>query len=87
MPQAGTFAPTARNILSAPGTANWDMSFAKFIPIGEGWRIEIRADSFNTFNHTQFMNVGTSFTTPAAFGRVTSAKNPRFFMIGARIEY
>jgi hypothetical protein len=86
-PVPGTFSPVARNILSGPGWNNHDMSFAKYIPFGESRRLEIRADGFNVFNHTQFNAVGTSFSTPQSFGRVTSARDPRSFMVGARLQF
>ena len=50
-------------------------------------RFELRADAFNIFNHTQFDVVGTTFTTPATFGKVTSTRNERSFMVGARIQF
>jgi hypothetical protein len=87
LPAFGTFSPVARNILSGPGWNNWDMSFAKFVRFSESRRLEIRADGFNVFNHTQFNGVGTSFTTPSAFGRVTSTRNERSFMLGTRFEF
>ena len=86
-PAFGTFSPTARNILSGPGWNNWDLSFAKHLALTEGWNLEIRADGFNVFNHTQFAGIGTSFFTPAAFGKVTSSRNERSFMLGMRIEF
>jgi hypothetical protein len=63
------------------------MSFAKIVRLGEGRQVEIRADGFNIFNHTQFDGVGTTFTTTSTFGRVTSARNPRSFMVGARVQF
>jgi hypothetical protein len=86
-PAFGTFSPVARNIMSGPGWNVWDVSFAKFIPVTESTRLEIRADSFNLFNHTQWNGVGTSFFVPSAFGRVTSTRNERSFMLGARLEF
>ena len=86
-PALGTFSPVARNILSGPGWNQWDVSFVKMIPFGEGRRVELRADGFNFFNHTQWNGVGTTFTTPATFGRITSTRNERSFMIGTRIQF
>ncbi len=83
----GTFSPVARNILSGPGWNQFDMSFAKNVRITEQVRCTLRADGFNVFNHTQFASVGTSFFTPATFGRVTAARDPRSFMVGARIQF
>jgi hypothetical protein len=86
-PAFGTFSTVARNIMSGPGWNVWDMSFNKYFQIAESTRLEIRADGFNVFNHTQWDGVGTSFFTPASFGRVTSTRNERSFMVGARLQF
>ncbi len=86
-PPLGTFSPVARNILSGPGWNQWDLSFVKAIPFGEGRRVELRADGFNIFNHTQFNTVGTNFQQPATFGRITATRNERNFMAGIRIQF
>ena len=31
--------------------------------------------------------IGTSFATPSTFGRVTSARDPRSFMLGGRLQF
>jgi hypothetical protein len=87
LPAFGTFSNTARNVLSGPGWQLFDMSFQKVVRFAEGRQIEFRADGFNIFNHTQFDTVGTTFTTPATFGRVTASRNERNFMVGARIQF
>lgn len=87
LPEFGTFSPLSRNVLTGPGWNNFDMSFTKFIRIGEKRRLEIRADGFNVFNHTQFNGVGTSYLTPQTFGRITSTRNERSFMVGSRLEF
>ncbi|HEU0120863.1 MAG TPA: TonB-dependent receptor [Bryobacteraceae bacterium] len=86
-PALGTFSPVARNILSGPGWNQVDTTFMKFIQLHEKVRFELRAEAYNLFNHTQFAGVGTVFTTPSTFGRVTSARDPRSMMLGARIQF
>jgi hypothetical protein len=86
-PAFGTFSSVARNILRAPGTNTFDMSLAKVVRLGEGRQLELRGDAFNVFNNTQFAGVGSSFFTPSTFGRVTSARNERNLMVGARIQF
>jgi hypothetical protein len=83
----GTFSPVGRNALSGPGWNQFDMSFAKIIRITEGRQLEVRADGFNIFNHTQFASVGTSFFTPSSFGKITATRDPRTFMVGARLQF
>ncbi|MFN7932310.1 MAG: carboxypeptidase regulatory-like domain-containing protein [Bryobacteraceae bacterium] len=86
-PALGTFSSVARNVLSGPGWNQWDTTFMKYFAIKEGVRFELRAEAYNLFNHTQWDGVGTTFTTPTTFGQVTSARNPRSFMIGGRIQF
>jgi len=86
-PELGTFSPVGRNILSGPGWNQWDFSFVKKVPVTEGRVLEIRADGFNFFNHTQWNGVGTSLNQPATFGRITSTRNERSFMAGLRFQF
>jgi hypothetical protein len=86
-PALGTFSPVGRNILSGPGWNQVDMTFMKYFRMTEGVRLELRAEAYNIFNHTQFNAVGTNFNTPSTFGRVTSARDPRSMMLGARIQF
>jgi hypothetical protein len=59
----------------------------KYFRLTEKVRFELRAEAYNLFNHTQFATVGTSFTTPSTFGRVTVARDPRSMMVGARLQF
>ncbi len=86
-PPLGTFATTGRNLVSIPGTNNWDMSLHKTFKLYERMNLQFRADAFNPFNHTEFMTVGKTITTPAQFGKVTAAKNARNLMLGLRLEW
>ncbi|MEZ5402681.1 MAG: hypothetical protein R2729_23605 [Bryobacteraceae bacterium] len=86
-PALGTFSSLGRNTISGPGWNQWDISFVKKVPFGEGRQLELRADGFNFFNHTQWNGVGTTLNQPATFGRITSTRNERSFMVGARIQF
>jgi hypothetical protein len=87
-PALSAFSPLGRNILSAPGINNWDIGLSKIFKLhGERPTLEVRAESYNTFNHTEFNAVGVTFFTPSNFGRVTSAKNERSFMVGMRLQF
>ncbi|HWY57560.1 MAG TPA: carboxypeptidase regulatory-like domain-containing protein [Terriglobales bacterium] len=53
-PRGLTFGDIGRNFLNNPSRLNFDMSVLKHFPIREGSEIEVRAEAFNIFNHTQF---------------------------------
>jgi hypothetical protein len=49
-----------------PGDNNWDISLFKNIPLrGEAMKLQLRVETFNTFNHTRF----NSFNSGATFNQ------------------
>jgi hypothetical protein len=84
----------AHNIVRGPGRDNWNLSLFKSFVISEsrGSRFEFRAESFNTWNHTQFRGDynggGISVNQGASdFGQVKSAFDPRVFQLGAKLIF
>jgi hypothetical protein len=82
------------NALRGPGRQNWNLSLFKNFMISEsrGTRFELRADAFNTWNHTQFhgdVNTGgiTLQTGAGDFGQVKTAFDPREFQLGAKLVF
>ena len=53
-PLAGAFGNSGRNILLEPGINNWDMGVGKSFSLFEGVALQLRCETFNTFNHTQW---------------------------------
>ncbi len=57
------------NYLTGPGINNWDISLQKQFSIRERMTLQLRGDTFNSFNHTQFSGINstinyTSLTNP-----------------------
>ena len=50
----GAYANGGRSTLPLRGINNFDLSFAKRIPITEHKLVEIRAEMYNAFNHSQY---------------------------------
>ncbi|MEJ7608315.1 MAG: hypothetical protein WKF37_19115, partial [Bryobacteraceae bacterium] len=53
-PAAGFLGNSGRGILRAPGINNWDTGFFKNFTVTERVRTQLRLESFNTWNHTQW---------------------------------
>jgi hypothetical protein len=90
VPAAGTFGNLARNIQRGFGLNNWDVGINKnfAIPrIGEAGRLQIRAEFFNIWNHTQFNGINTSVNQPATFGIVNSTLNPRILQLAGKLYF
>ncbi|HEV2495470.1 MAG TPA: carboxypeptidase-like regulatory domain-containing protein [Terriglobia bacterium] len=77
--EPGMFGYMGRNLLTGPGRNNWDLALHKNVALpwfrGEQSTLQIRLETFNSFNHPQwrYINVGCSGAPNAdgspAFGR------------------
>jgi hypothetical protein len=82
------------DVVRGPGRDDWNLALFKTFVISEarGTRFEFRAESFNTWNHTQFKgdanNGGMSLSQGASnFGAVTSAFDPREFQLVGKLIF
>jgi hypothetical protein len=71
------FGTMGRNLLSGSAASNWDFSLFKRFRVREGQELEFRFEMFNTFNHPNFANPGSSIAAPATFGRSWAASTAR----------
>jgi hypothetical protein len=83
------FGNSRRGIVRGPGQDNTDLSLVREIRLplyDEGQRLELRAESFNLFNHAQFANPIT--TRGSGFGQITStAVMARLLQLAAKISF
>jgi hypothetical protein len=83
------FGNTGKDSVVGPGIINWNLSLFKAIPLtshDEGPRIELRFESFNTFNHTSFQGVDTGFHD-GNFATVTNDYGPRTMELGGKFIF
>jgi hypothetical protein len=81
-----TFGNLTQNGVWGPGRDNWNIALFKNFSIKERLHLELRFESYNTFNHPQMWNVDTT-TGDVNFGKVTSAYDPRVFQLGAKLIF
>lgn len=62
-----------RNTYQQPGLNNWDTSLFKNFHLSERFNTQLRWETFNTLNHTQFGNANTNTQSPT-FGAITSTR-------------
>lgn len=77
-----------------PGMINLNASLFKTFRLTERARLDFRAESFNVFNHVNLNDPGVTFTpntqgvnNNAAFGRITTAMDPRRCQMGLRLVF
>jgi len=85
-----TFGNSPTGIVDGPGQANLDLALSKAISVSwphEKSTLELRAELFNAFNHPQFANPDTNFSSPT-FGVISSTSvNPRLVQLGLRFGF
>jgi hypothetical protein len=87
-PTIGQWGNLENDSINGPGRHNWNLSLFKSFVFSEsrGSKLELRFESFNTWNHTQFSGVSSAFSA-GDFGRVTSVQDPRNLQLGAKIYF
>ncbi|MGH9672370.1 MAG: TonB-dependent receptor domain-containing protein, partial [Bryobacteraceae bacterium] len=69
-----------------PRRWNLNFSLGKNFAIGERWRLQMRGDMFNFFNHTNFSSVTTDITS-GNFGRYSGTTGARVVQLNARLSW
>ena len=83
------FGDARKDNVVGPGLFNWNLSLYKTFKITRGDNsptFQLRAESYNTFNHTQFNNIDTG-TSDTNYGKVTSTYDPRTLQFGAKFLF
>jgi hypothetical protein len=86
-----------RSSVKGPGRDAWNISLFKDFHFTEGSGVQFKAESFNTFNHTQFTGVDTGVlsgqlgTGAGAYngtaGAINGVADPRVFQFGAKAYF
>jgi hypothetical protein len=76
----------ARGAINGPTTTRFDFTLSKNIRFGETMRVQLRAESFNILNHTNFQTIVVNVTS-ATYGNVTVVRDPRTIQLGAKFIF
>jgi len=102
--EPGMFGYMGRNVLTGPGRNNWDLALLKDFQApwfnGEHSTFQFRLETFNTFNHPQWVtiNAGCGGQTPFGSpcngnannyqnGEVSAARSPRLVQVGLKFIF
>lgn len=96
---SGVFSPKVNFFL--PGITNFDTALFKNMPIEGKLRLQLRVETYNTFNHSEFNAVNATATyanansqdpnvnpqTNSTFGQLSGTANPRYMQIALRLDF
>jgi hypothetical protein len=96
-PTNGSVGSIGRNAFRGPGINNWDMSLFKNFNFTERMYLQLRLESYNTFNHPQPNSVSVGFTSTttgapasvynASQGLTNGFRDPREIQLGAKFYF
>jgi hypothetical protein len=93
----GVFSPKVSYFL--PGNGNFDTALFKNWSIENKATVQLRVETYNTFNHTQFNSVddtavfqnanqsSTNTQLSGTFGQKNGAQNPRYMQLALRVSF
>ena len=82
----GTFGDCGRNIVNGPGFKDFDLAAMKLIQFKESRRLELRLETFNLFNATNF-DLPNRFAFTPNFGKIFSAGPSRQIQLGMKFSF
>ncbi len=80
------FGNSHKDAVVGPGRVNFNTSLYKSFEMTERAHLELRFESFNTFNHAEFQNLNTS-QNGNNFGWVNNDWGPRVMELGGKIVF
>ena len=95
MPAVGTYGNAPKVFFRGPGINNWNMALLKNVQVKERLRLQLRVETYNTFNQTQFsglntaaqFNPATGAQTNVKLGTFTAARDPRQMQMALRLMF
>ncbi len=69
------FGNLGRNVVIGPSFHNTDLSVMKTMTLAQRYRVQLRVDAFDVFNHANFGPPGNVVGTPT-FGKITRTRLP-----------
>jgi len=84
---SGAYGNMSKMPFRVPSYNNLDFSLVKETPVYEGMNLELRAESFNTYNAVIAGNPGTTIGNASAGLATTQGNTPRQLQFGAKIIF
>jgi hypothetical protein len=82
----GTFGSVGRGTIRGPEYFDVDLSIFKDFAFGERYKLQFRAESFNTENRPNFQNPVATVSS-GTFGRITAANDPRVLQLALKFMF
>ena len=85
--QLGIIGDSPRTVCCGPGINGFDLALLKDTAVSERTELQFRAEFFNLFNHTQFVNPDGNISDGATFGTVVRTRDPRLIQFAVKLVF
>ena len=83
----GIYGDARRGLIYGPGDVTTDLAVLRYLNVGGGVRLQLRAEMFNLFNKANFNLPNTTLSSGASFGRITGAGAGRVIQLAAKLVW
>jgi hypothetical protein len=92
----GQLGNAKRRMFYGPGIENFDLALEKSVRFSDARSLELRFESFNTFNRAQFYGPAAvdgqiedkiEDSTLGNYGKIVSAASPRLLQLAAKLRF
>ena len=85
----GTFGNSSRRFFYGPGINNYDIALRKITRVTESASLELRFETFNSFNHAQFDGASAvdGNRDDATFGQILKSQPGRVSQVGVKFLF
>ena len=78
---------SGRGIIRGPGYEGWNLAASKNLLFKERFRFQLRGEASNAFNHSNPNTFGSLSIVSAAFGTVTTYRDPRIIQLAGKFYF
>jgi hypothetical protein len=87
-----TFGNVGKGSLRFPGLYSWDMGISRNFSITERFKVQLRGEFFNVFNHVNFLSDETTVNNASTFSNgnfatLRTAMDPRIGQIALKLNF
>ena len=88
VPAVGFCGDSGPTVLNGPGLNNWDTGVQESFVVPRGpVRLQLRAEIFNAWNHTQFQPPNANSGAGVNFGRISASRLPRLIQLALKFAW
>jgi hypothetical protein len=76
-----------RGTIRGPGSQIWSISMFKNFQLTERVSLQLRLETFNTFNHPNPSGIGSTNITSGLYNQITSFRDPRIVQLAGKLYF